>query len=246
MTTRIVPMYHQIYLTLKNDIDHGKYNSTKPFPNEIVLAKKFGVSRVTLRRTLDMLQREGLIVRRPGIGTFAAPPDKRVKFRGTIDSFFDALKAGKTRYKTELIDHQIVPTPAFLLEQYPDIGETCIRAKKVSSSAEGPIHFGTHYYPQSQFKSGKKGAGSEKSLLVFLKKFRVDAGRMDLVIGAALADLEVSQHLGVQAGSPVIVTKRITHDQKGNPVEFMHAMTRPDRYEYIMQFSGHSPGHHPF
>jgi GntR family transcriptional regulator len=247
MTTKIVPMYHQIYLTLKNDIDRGKYRSDRPFPNEIVLAKRFGVSRVTLRRTLEMLQREGLIVRRPGVGTFPAPPDPRVKFRSSIDSFFDTLKSSRDRYVTTAIDSQVAPTPPFLLEQYPDFGETCLQIKRVSKTKDGrPIHFGTHYVPDRLLKNLKAKTRSSATLLLQLNKAGVSAVRTDLVIGAALADLEAARYLEVQAGSPLIVTKRFSLNGAGEPIEFMYAVTRPDHYEYVFRFTENDSHNHAF
>ncbi len=239
MSTRIVPMYRQVYLTLKSDLDHGRYRSDKPFPSEIALAQKFGVSRVTLRHTMAMLQREGLIVRRPGIGTFPAPPDTRVKFRSTMDSFYDTVRTASNRYATKVLEFERGPTPPFVQERCPNFGDTCIQIKKVvrGRSSKTPIHFSTHYFPSSlvdNFPSKKLTSGL---VMLLLKNAGVKSFQTDLAITTTLADLDAARHLGVEAGTALIVTKRISKDRLGEPIEFLYAMTRPDQYEYVFRFS---------
>jgi GntR family transcriptional regulator len=245
MTTEIVPKYRQVYLTLKNDLDHGRYRRDKPFPSEIALAKKFGVSRVTLRHTMAMLQREGLIVRRPGVGTFPAQPDTRVKFRGTMDSFYETVRKASGRYVIKVLGCLRVSTPPFVRESCANFGESCLQVKRVSRNRVGkkPIHFSTHYFPSALIKNvlGKKL--SSNALMLNLKKAGVKSFRTDLAITTTLADLEAARHLGVQAGTPLIVTKRISFDKAGEPIEFMYAMTRPDQYEYVFRFSAGDINH---
>lgn len=69
---QVVPLYHQIYLILRERIIEGHYD-TKPLPGELVLAEQFNVSRVTMRRALQDLVKEGLVARGRGKGTFVKP-----------------------------------------------------------------------------------------------------------------------------------------------------------------------------
>ena len=59
--------YHQIYLVLRQQLEEGRY--AEGLPTEIELTKHFGVGRVTVRRALEQLAQEGLIVRAAGRGT---------------------------------------------------------------------------------------------------------------------------------------------------------------------------------
>ena len=66
---QVVPLYHQIYLILRERIIEGHYD-TKPLPGELVLAEQFNVSRVTMRRALQDLVKEGLVARGRGMEGF--------------------------------------------------------------------------------------------------------------------------------------------------------------------------------
>ena len=57
-----LPKYHQIYLVLREQLQEGHF--AQGLPTEMVLSKQFGAGRVTVRRALEQLAAEGLIVRR--------------------------------------------------------------------------------------------------------------------------------------------------------------------------------------
>ena len=69
-----VPRYHQIAQTLRDRIVAGGHSSGKRLDNQRSLAREFGVTLMTLRQALDLLERDGLIARRHGLGTFVARP----------------------------------------------------------------------------------------------------------------------------------------------------------------------------
>src|SRR5262250_2393926 len=73
MTTR-VPRYHQIAQSLRERIAHGQPASGERLDNQRGLAREYGVTLMTLRHALELLDRDGLITRRHGLGTFVASP----------------------------------------------------------------------------------------------------------------------------------------------------------------------------
>ena len=68
-----VPLYHQIFLTLKNRIYSGMLGPGDPVPGEQELCGEFGVSRITAKRALNELADAGLVVRERGRGTRVVP-----------------------------------------------------------------------------------------------------------------------------------------------------------------------------
>ncbi|WP_291376049.1 GntR family transcriptional regulator, partial [Achromobacter sp. UBA5777] len=69
-----LPLYHKVYLLLKQRLEAGGFATDRAMPGENALAAEYGVSRLTIRRSLDALAADGLIERRQGRGTFAAAP----------------------------------------------------------------------------------------------------------------------------------------------------------------------------
>ena len=67
--------------------------------------------------------------------------------------------------------------------------------------------------------------------------FRGRVGGAHQTISARLADAHVAAHLGIAVGSALLAVRRLIHDEDGRPVQWLHGLYRPDRYEYQMQLS---------
>jgi GntR family transcriptional regulator len=241
MTSKILPVYRQIYITLKNDIERGRFRSDKPLPNEMELAKRFGVARVTLRRTLALLEKEGIISRQAGRGTFLTEQDQSVKFKSSLKNLFETMQAAQGRYKVSVLENFIVPTPNFVSENCPNFGETSLQITRVSKLKKEPVHYSTQYLPTDLLKKVSGEKPSFDVMLLNLKQAGVETVRTDLVLGATLADIESASKLHVQPGTALITTKRISFDNHGKPLEFLDALTRPDQYEYVFRFGDETP-----
>ena len=70
----LLPLYHQLFELLHHEITAGKWKPGDLIPPEAELVRRYGVSRITVRKVLDLLVREGLIVRERGRGTHVAHP----------------------------------------------------------------------------------------------------------------------------------------------------------------------------
>ena len=68
--TLSTPLYRQVYNALARDIENGVYPLATPLPPERELSTMFGVDRITIRRALDILSTAGMVVRKPGSGTY--------------------------------------------------------------------------------------------------------------------------------------------------------------------------------
>lgn len=68
--SRDVARYREIFDSLKNDILNGGYSESRPFPSSTALTRRYKTTRATIRRALDLLRNEGLVVTRRGAGTF--------------------------------------------------------------------------------------------------------------------------------------------------------------------------------
>ena len=74
LNDRSKPMYFQIYMQLKEQIQSGCYKPGDQIPTEIQLSELYQVSRITVRRTIEELCVQGVLVKRQGKGTFVEAP----------------------------------------------------------------------------------------------------------------------------------------------------------------------------
>lgn len=90
---------------IKKRIDSGIYKYEDQLPAEVVLAKEMDVSRVTLRDALSILERQGLITRRHGVGSFIAKPGKHILSSfDKMDSLIDLIRRSGYEATIEVLE----------------------------------------------------------------------------------------------------------------------------------------------
>jgi len=239
-----LPKYHQIYLVLREQLQEGHF--AQGLPGEIHLMQHFGVARVTVRRALEMLATEGLISREPGRGTRPVTPTKpandprspelghQAKLTGLLENL---VSMGlQTRVKVLAVE-TVMASDAVASALQIQTGDPVQKAVRVRSTRQGPLSHITTYVPQAiGCKFGRRELG-QKPILVLLEEAGVKVGRAHQSISARLADAVVAQHLDVAVGSALLAVRRLILDDQDRPIQWLHGLYRPDRYEYDMQLS---------
>jgi len=241
-----LPKYHQIYLVLREQLHDGRFD--QGLPGEIALMGQFGVARVTIRRALAQLAQEGLILREPGRGTrrvtqrspestFAStrsPVEQQARLSGLLENL--VTMGLRTTVKVVSVQCLAAPPDAAQALQLP-AGTALQKAERVRSTTDGPLSHITTWVPQAI--AGGFGARelAQKPILLLLEESGVRVGRAEQTISARLADVAMAQHLDVSVGSALLAVRRLIYDQDERPVQWLHGLYRPDRYEYQMQLS---------
>lgn len=235
-----LPKYHQIYLVLKEQLLEGHF--TDGLPGELALMKRFDVARVTVRRALELLANEGLVRRQAGRGTVptvAAPaPDDALPRRQLRSGLLDNLVSISlgTRVKVLELDTIAAPPQVAQALQVPN-GTAVQKAVRVRSTRQGPLSHITTYVPARLAEHfGRRELGREP-ILVLLEKSGVQLGRAHQRISARLADAATAMALDVPVGSALLMVRRLVFDQQDQPIQWLHGLYRPDRYEYEMKLS---------
>jgi len=232
------PLYHQIYVLLREQILGGIYADNQLVPTEQELTRRFGVSRITAKRALDELASEGLVVRRRGKGTTVASRVAVPAVSANISGLLENLLMMGLKTKVEIVDFAYVPAPDDVARALDiSTGEEVQRAVRVRSLDGAPLSFTTSYVPAALGRTYGRKDLATKPLLELLERAGVLIGSADQSIGAVLADSLVAPRLGVRVGSALLSVTRTVHDQHGQPVEYIAILYRPDRYQYRMKLA---------
>jgi len=244
-----LPKYHQIYLLLREQLQDGRF--TQGLPGEFALMKQFGVARVTVRRALQELAQEGLIRREPGRGTRAllhdpveaprrasrtapAAPAQKAQLSGLLEN----LVSMGLRTSVKVLSVDTVPASDDVADKLGlPLGALVQKAQRVRSTREGPLSHITTWVPDTIARQFNKRDLAKKPILMLLEASGVEVGRAEQVISARLADAAIAQHLDVAVGSALLAVHRLIYDAQERPVQWLHGLYRPDRYEYQMQLS---------
>ena len=101
-----VPLYHQLAEQLSASIADGRLQPGDPFENEVALAERLGLSRPTVRRAIQEMVDQGLLVRRRGLGTRVA--NRKVHRKAELTSLFDDLRRAGRDPRTTILTHEVV------------------------------------------------------------------------------------------------------------------------------------------
>jgi GntR family transcriptional regulator len=233
-----VPMYHQIYLVLREQIAEGHFDPTRPLPSEHELSAYFGVSRVTMRGALDKLEADGMISRQRGRGTFALGGRPVDAPRSQLSGLFENLITLGLKTTVKVIELDKVPAPievAKSLKLAPS--EPVYKAVRVRSYHGEPISHVTTFVPEAVGKAFGRKELAAKPMLVLLEESGVKVGEATQSISAKLADAVVAPLLETELGAPLLSVTRLVSDMKGRPVQLLRGLYRADRYQYEMQLS---------
>ncbi len=232
------PLYHQIYVLLREQILGGIYSDNELVPTEHELTRRFGVSRITAKRALDELASEGLVVRRRGKGTTVASRVPAPAVNANISGLLENLLMMGLKTKVEIIDFAYVPASDDVARALDlPAGEEVQRAVRVRSIDGAPLSYTTSYVPAALGRTYGRKDLATKPLLELLEHAGVLIGSADQTIGAVLADSIVGPLLGVRIGAPLLSVTRTVIDQHGRPVEYIAILYRPDRYQYRMKLT---------
>lgn len=228
-----LPIYYQIYLTVRDWIYSGYLKVGQQLPTEAELCETFSVSRITIRKAVDLLEREQLVVREQGRGTFVM--DGATKTPPTTEIGRVVKHLSRMVERTEVIDvniDDIEPSDDTREDLALGQGDYVIRTTYVRLSKGVRIGYVTAYFPSDLGLKFTAEEISTKSLLAVLEDKGIELSSADQLIGATLADPRNAQQLNVDVGAPLVRMQVIANNKNYRPVLRMVAFYRADHYQH--------------
>jgi GntR family transcriptional regulator len=233
---------HRVYWLLKEQIAGGVLTPGARLPSEPELARAHGLSRVTIRRALDGLQRDGLIVRRPGDGTYVKKTAPSAVKTGLTDIFGQLLAMGAETEVRLLAFAYGVPSGAVGTALGLAPSAKTQQATRVRLRDGVPLSHLTTHVPEDIGRTYSRAELGKQSLLSLLERSGVDVARAEQTLTATLAAPDIAGALQVPVGAPLIALTRIVYDRHGRAVEHLTALYRPDMHAFHMSFGRKQQG----
>ena len=227
-----VPLYHQIFLQLREEITSGERAYGSRLPTEQELAAAFDVSRITARRALDELALNHFVERKRRTGTHVVfqPPAKPIE--GSSDQALEALMTFGRSTRVRILEFGEVPARAPIsdvLQAKP--GTPLLRVARVRSLSDGPLGHLVSWVPTELATHISRKSLSETPMLSLIARAGVEIAGAHQTISASLADGPLAAILAVDIGAPLLRVSRTLTDIHARPVQHVLAHYRPDRYQ---------------
>ncbi len=228
------PLYLQLQRHLAEAIRSGKLSPGDSLPAERDMALQTGLSRVTIRKAVQALVAEGLLVQRHGSGTFIAQKRQKLEQALSLLTSFteDMARRGKVVESLWLSRQVSPPSPEEVMALGLTIGQTVARLERVRMSDGLPLAIehaalSTQHLPDPlEVETSLYGVLEARGLRPDRAVQRISAAN----IGAEDADL-----LAVPPGTAGLRIERIGYLPNGQVVEFTRALYRGDAYDFAVE-----------
>ena len=227
------PLYAQVARDLAGQLRAGTMAPGRRLPAEPVLARAYGVNRLTVREALTSLARQGLVRRVQGVGTFVADAPVRHRVEAGQASIADALRGQGVVVREELLEAAPGPPEAVPGGPFPAFPGpvTILWVRRFVDDI--PWSLSLTWLPAALLGADAR-PGDPGALVAQRHGLRMTPG--DRVLGSAPAAPSDSEHLDVATGTPLIVLSGGDIDQHGRRIAQVAHRIRGDRAEVAIDF----------
>ncbi len=221
------PLYMQITDAITQRINEGALPPGARLENEIALAQRLRVSRLTARQALQQLVDRGLLKRQRGVGTVVSP----APIRRPVDLtslYADLLTEGHevTTSVLEYEEHAATANDAEVLGT--EVGVPVVSMLRLRSADGQPLALMANLLPAAIAPSPQELTTA--GLYDLLREREIVPVTADQIVGARAASPEEAATLGVQEGTALLTAARTSYDEEDQIVEFGNHLYRADRY----------------
>lgn len=237
-----VPLYAQIKDTLRGGILDGRYPPHSRMPSESELQAMFDVSRITIRQALGDLQKEGLIFKVHGKGSFVSQP-RAFQNVTSLQGFAEAMSEGGHDILNRVLSFDIRPASdevAARLGLAP--GSPVAEIHRVRLLNRAPVSYEISVLPEHFARPLARADLVMRDIFLILENdCAMPLGSADLAIDAIAAPVDIARSLDVKKGAPLLRIERLTHGADGTPIDFETLYFRGDTFQYRLRIDRERP-----
>ena len=231
-----IPLYVQIAESLLEQIVTGKLSPEEQLPSERELSQQLKVSRATLRAALTVLDNKGLLVRRPGDGTYIAHPkierqaDKLVPFTEGMRKRGYQVSARIIRLEQRLAEVSVARKLNI------PVSSTVYYCQRLRLINQEPVALEQFSMPEYRFPELESYDLETRSFYEIAEsEYGISIQQAQQSLEAVLATEFEADLLEIEPGAPLMLERRLAFDPDNRPVEYGHDLYRGDHFRFITE-----------
>ncbi len=226
--------YNRLYNLLHDQIVSGRYKPGDKLPPERELCDTFGVSRITCRHALSMLQDQGLVERFPGRGTFITKihPHKVPILDGDYPG---SMLKGAPNIRRKLLTFSEVDPPQYIQELLGLLKtERSLLIERLDFQADEALSFDRGYFPINLGKTIDAALAVQVDFLErWVERESVDYSYIRVSVEAVEADITAHERLSVPLKAPMLLETDAVYTKDGKAVAVFETVYKGDRFKLV-------------
>lgn len=231
-----IPLYYQLAELLREQIQGGKLKPGDQLPSERELSEQAGISRMTARQAVTYLVREGVLVVKPGVGTFVAEPKLTHDTLHLLGFTEEMMQRGGAATSRVLEQAIVTPPPGVAAGLKLVTGETTVKIVRLRLVEDTPLLLETIFVPVALCVGLEDEDLATKSLYSVLEQqYGLPLKHARQTLEATMANEYEMELFDVNFDTPMILLEGVTYSDQGRPVEYFKAVYRGDRFKFELE-----------
>lgn len=231
-----VPVYYQLYEVLRSQLGTPEFPSGSRLATERSISEAIGTSRQTVRLAFSRLEREGLIFRRQGDGTYVSEP-RVVSSLRFLRGFTSEITARGLRVRSTVLDLKLAKPPAAVGAALGvPAGSDSVMLRRVRHLDGIPATLETVWMPADLCGALLTINMTDRSLYAVLREqLGIEPKRATETLTATVLDEFEAGELDQRPGEPALLVERTTQDSDGRCIEVVKSLLRADRFSFTAE-----------
>ena len=229
-----IPAYRRIEGAIRKVIEAGELKPGDVVASERELARVHDVSLMTARQALVSLEREGVVERRRGVGTFVAAP--KIHFNKLM-SYTEQMGSRRLPSESKILFAKVIdnePEATARLSISPT--SRVLKLERLRQVAGEPFALETCYLSAAKFSGLLSAQLQTGSLFSTLERdYGVELGYADEEVDATMADPSMAELLGVPKREPLLRIRQVIYSTKGTVILYVLGLYRSDRHNLLIR-----------
>lgn len=218
------PKYKQIKEDIVEDILSGVYEPGDMIPKQNDYAKKYNVSRLTVRKAIDDLVQKGILHTEKGKGTFVREIAKKAYSYRRLAGFSSNVVSDEIKVHSKVVNISEIKADKSVakhlqIEENSDV----VLIESLRYSNDHCVAFQKSYFSKGRVKEidfVKENLNENSLYDVLRRKAGIELSYLDERFRAIRANEEISRYFKVEEGDPILFVKRIAYDAQNIPIEY--------------------------
>src|SRR6516162_4103261 len=234
MSNNGTPVYKQIQDAIRKRIEASELQPGDPVASERELSRIHQVSLMTARHALAGLEREGLVERRRGAGTFVAAP--KIHFNKLM-SYTEHMSSRGLSPRSRVLVAKVVEHDAEVAARLAlPATSPLVKIERLRETGDEPFALETCYLPAKEFSELVKAPLGRTSLFGTLQQdFGVELAYADEEVDATTAEANIAELLQVHRGAAVLRIRQVIYSTNGKPTLYVVGFYRSERHTLFIR-----------